>query len=688
VQAVERAIAAAPADRAHSVAELESALQECLLVERPIPPLRRTAPARLAVGAAAVAVLAGVGWLLAPLVGSREGAGGSGAPGAAAAATSVTMRKLAARPAFSRPSNPSADGRFVAASANDGDAVLIDLSTGTARPLGVTHLEAGDDDGYASITVLSADARHVAVNWWQDGRGSLRVVSSDGTAARTLLAPAGDAQPYQWSRDGSMLLTAVVDADGVATIALVAVEDGAVRPIRRLQGWVNDLPESMSLSPDGRYIAYDYPETAISTERDIFIVDAHTGTELRLDAPPGHDTSPLWAPDGRTLVFFSDRSRSMAIWAVGVEHGRPQGAPRLLKDDLGRVRARGFAADGTLHVELTIGHPEVYISRLDASPDALTPLSPRQALGNFFPMWSPDGLRLAYTSERHDRNGRELWIFDTVSGRESQVETPEQVGRPIGWSPDGTRLLVSGNNNPRLSIVDRDSGRTSLVPECVPRAVWLPEGIACLGPKRVTLRDPRTGRALRVLDLGDPQITSVSLAADGRSVIAAHRNGSVVLQDVRTGGRREWSDPGVTSVERHVMAPHAADVAYLANRHDAGGESRAIMSWRGGDPRVLMTVRPPEAMAFEGWTADGSAVLATRWTSVPEDSQPTRVLRTLWRLPVNGTAPSPTRLTIEGLRDVSVHPDGLRVAFNAGWKKYESWVIEHLLATDPPPAGR
>jgi hypothetical protein len=34
---------------------------------------------------------------------------------------------------------------------------------------------------------------------------------------------------------------------------------------------------------------------------------------------------------------------------------------------------------------------------------------------------------------------------------------------------------------------------------------------------------------------------------------------------------------------------------------------------------------------------------------------------------------------MEGLRDTSLHPDGRQIAFNAGWKDYESWVLEGVL---------
>ena len=335
---------------------------------------------------------------------------------------------------------------------------------------------------------------------------------------------------------------------------------------------------------------------------------------------------------------------------------------------------------GALHVDLTSGHPEVFVARLDAPDAAPTPLSPRLAFGNFYPVWSHDGRWLAYTSERNDRHDRELWVFDTTAGREARVVTEELLARPIDWSPDGTKLLVAGANNPRLSIVDRATGQASLVVGCEPRARWLPEGIACEGRQQVLLRDAVTGRVVRAFDFSRSRNSSFRLAHDGRSVISAGADGRVVLHDVRTAATREWQDPGVTHIDRHARAPHTTAVAYLANRRDVSGEVRTLMLWSGaGDPRELLRVREPEALSFEGWTTDGASLLVTRWTAPRGDAVAAPIQRTLWRVPTTGGAPSSTGLVMEGLRDTTLHPDGRQIAFNAGWKEYESWVLEGVL---------
>ena len=289
-------------------------------------------------------------------------------------------------------------------------------------------------------------------------------------------------------------------------------------------------------------------------------------------------------------------------------------------------------------------------------------------------MWSHDGRLLAYTSERNDREDRELWVFDTAAGRESRVAT-EEVGRPIDWSPDGAKLLVAGANNPRLSIVDRATGRTSLV-GLHPRARWLPEGIACEGQQQVLLQDAVTGRVVRALDFS----ASANTASGWRTRPLGHlRTRQRPRRAARCPHRRDprMADPGATQFDRQFLHPHAR-VAYLASRHDVRGEVQPDAVERRRRPAGAAAGAPPEAVTFEGWTADGASLLVTRWTA-PVGRLRRTDSRTLWRVPTTGGAPSSTGLVMEGLRDTTLHPDGRQIAFNAGWKGYKSWVLQGVL---------
>jgi hypothetical protein len=78
-------------------------------------------------------------------------------------------------------------------------------------------------------------------------------------------------------------------------------------------------------------------------------------------------------------------------------------------------------------------------------------------------------------------------------------------------------------------------------------------------------------------------------------------------------------------------------------------------------------------MIFQDWTPDGKSALFTRWSLSGGSAV------TLWRVPVAGGEPEPLGLSLEGLRDVSVHPEGGKLTFTAGWPRAEVWVMENVM---------
>jgi len=362
-------------------------------------------------------------------------------------------------------------------------------------------------------------------------------------------------------------------------------------------------------------------------------------------------------------------------------NGRVNGEPRLVKEDIGRVWPRGFTQDGALHYELRTGFAEVYLAAIDGrTPTAPEAMSPRQALSNFYPVWSPDGRYIVYTSERRADGTRELWVYDTETRRETRIPADQRVGRPLGWSSDGRRILATGQNDGSLFLVDRTTGGTQLLGKSSRRAHWVPEGIVFADQKVVVLQDPSSGRRLRSFDFSDAGITGFDIGLDGRTAMALWKNGRVSVREVVSGATHEWHDAALARLGWHAMAPHRPAVAYTGFGKDAIGDWVSLkVSSGAGDPRELIRVRGSERMVLAGWTPDGLHVLVTRWIQSPPDSPaPTRPA-TLWRVPVGGGAPISTGINMEALRDVSINPDGRRIAFNSGFKNSEKWVLENLL---------
>src|SRR5439155_26871509 len=106
-----------------------------------------------------------------------------------------------------------------------------------------------------------------------------------------------------------------------------------------------------------------------------------------------------FTPDGRHLLFQSDRSGVPAIYGLAVSDGRPQGQPLLIKQDAGIfAESVSLAKDGTLFY--SVGPQEQYqilTVNLDPVRGTVTgtpqPVAERSRVRMRAGAWSPDGLR-------------------------------------------------------------------------------------------------------------------------------------------------------------------------------------------------------------------------------------------------------------------------------------------------------
>ncbi len=81
---------------------------------------------------------------------------------------------------------------------------------------------------------------------------------------------------------------------------------------------------SPDISPDGKLVAYAQGEVSLkennSTSR-IWLAPTGDGAPRRLTGGPKHDTSPRFSPDGRQVLFQSDRSGDHQLWIIDLEGG-------------------------------------------------------------------------------------------------------------------------------------------------------------------------------------------------------------------------------------------------------------------------------------------------------------------------------------------------------------------------------
>ena len=72
-----------------------------------------------------------------------------------------------------------------------------------------------------------------------------------------------------------------------------------------------------------------------------------------------------WSPDGTRLLFSSDRTGTVGLWAVSFADGKLQGPPELLRSDIGLSTSLGMTDSGTLYLYKRISTRDFAIAPID-----------------------------------------------------------------------------------------------------------------------------------------------------------------------------------------------------------------------------------------------------------------------------------------------------------------------------------
>jgi len=650
VQAVERAIDRDPAARYESAGAMEAALARVVGTTARQPRSRRLVAVVAAAAAATLAAI--VTW---PMWRDHVIGGGGARHQSAAGGVptdSVVVRRVSL-PRGILVGSPSMDGKLFSMADEDGNVAIVDLATGQARRV-TTEGVLDKQSQYAEFIAISPDNQSVAYQWTAlDGKSELRVAEIDGKRPRVLIR--SDALEYsvpiQWSRDGKSILVSLQRPDRTWQLALVSAEDGAVRPLKEMGA---ARPIHASISPDGEFVVYDAPQTDSSSARDVFIVRTDGSDDRRLVEHSANDADPVWTPDGSRVLFASDRSGSMDVWGVSVVGGAVQGEPEVIHRNIGRMTLRGLTDTGAYFYYATVGAVDVYHADLTAE-GAKNPVAVASSYSgsNISSAWSPDSRRVAYVSRRgligFDRMSMTLVVRDVRSGEQREF-TPEMNGFMVaGWSPNGRSVLIVGsemNNRPGLFVVDTESGAVTVA---------------------------REGQDL----------VRVDWRSDGRLLFYVPSTGKLVARTIETGTETVVADLRAEAIEPMAnltgrgfrMSPDGTTAAFAADFRsgDTQGRTISVKVLGGGAARELVRLTAPDTLQFQDWTPDGASLIFTR--GILKADQPIA----LWRVSIHGGEPQPLGLSMPGIRDVSVRPDGKAITFTAGWPKNELWVMENFL---------
>ncbi|MDE0105177.1 MAG: hypothetical protein OXN89_22605 [Bryobacterales bacterium] len=545
---------------------------------------------------------------------------------------------------------PSPDGRYLSFVDTAGNLAVRDLASGTSRAL--TSSAGGPPPGeFAYFSVFSHDSQQVAYAWFnEDAFYELRMVAMDGSAPRTLYRnrEAGFVQPTAFLPEGDQILTLLFRRDNVSQIALVSTVDGSARVLRSLD-WF--YPKKIDVSPDGRFVVYDSIPSGESAARDIHLLAVDGSTHGVLTDSPANDLFPLWTPDGRSVVFGSDRDGTMDAWMVPVRDGRRAGEAKLVARRLGRALPMAFTSDWVLFYGLRAGRTDVYVGRFDASTGMLqggaSAIPSRFAGGNRNPEWSPDGRFMAYLSrigtENYGQEHRAVTVRDVASGNET-VHTPRLAFiERVRWSPDGSALLISGGDA---------QGRSGLF-----------------------VMDLKSGEATQAVveRTGDYQGLHGDWSADGTRIFFAQRSGSerfsLRAHSLASGIRKDvFHPPAGKAVIRSLRRASRTDrLAFvLADGQDGVTQSVEVVDVDRSTSTTILRSQYGDISGVD-WIANDERLLVSAESASASS---------LWIATLGGREPVLLDAPWKRPGPVRVSPDGSTLAFSHEESKNEVWSLK------------
>lgn len=556
----------------------------------------------------------------------------------------------------------SPDGRYLAYTDwTTGDLALFDLVERTHRR--VTNkgplrkvLEFAE-----SFVRFSADARRLAYVWDRNGY-ELWTSDVDGGNRRFVYRNEpgrGEVQVFDLAPDGRSVvaLTPMARTDSQTNplqVALIRLEDGSVRALKALPPRARI--GAMAFSPDGRFVAYDVVTADPGAQPDVVLLPIDGGPEIPLTSHPAADRLLDWTPDGRFILFVSDRGGTHDAWVQAVTARAPRGPPRRVAAGLAPpIRALGFTRDGAFYFATPADRAnDVLTATIDPAHGSLSspPVSATDGGGaSEAPAWSPDGRHLAYV-----RDGATIVIRSTETGATrafaphgmQRIFTVASGDRYVRWSPDGRTLLAPQNRT--IFAVDVASGIAQ--PRITDRRSrfgrWSPDGRAIYYSRQPGANDSPF------------ELVRWQIAADAKVVLY----------------RSDLPGDNVGSLE---LSPDGRWLAFSDIVLDEGGSELSVlrvMPADSGPPVTLFTATPSETVRIVGWIPDGGAIVFTRQDRLAGDRG-----TTAWILSRTGGEPRALDVGRNVLSHLAFHSDGRRIAFDSGRRGWDLWVLPAAAAS-------
>ena len=511
------------------------------------------------------------------------------------ALAAVSVGYAAVTPLWMRDARISPDGSEIVF-CYKGDIYKVSAQGGTAVQLTTQA-------SYEANPVWSPDGEQIAFASDRNGNFDLFIMSADGGAARRLTYHSASEIPSTFTPDGKYVLfsasiqdpatSALFPTSAMTELYRVPVEGGNTEQVLGTPAeWVCfDKAGSNFLYQDRKGFEDEWRKHHTSSiARDIWLYDTQTGEHTNLTNRDGEDRNPVYAPDGKSVYFLSERNGgSFNVYSF------PLNAPQQVKpvttfrthpvrflsvSDKGTLC---YAYDGELYTQLPNSRPQkvkVELVRDDDKDIA----SFRFSQGATSACVSPDGKQVAFIVRG------DVFVTSTDYPTTKQITNTPAGESGLSFAPDNRTLVYAsertGNWQLYLAKITRKEDPN------FPNATLIEEEVL-LPSKTVERRYPQYS----------PDGKEIAFIEDRNRLMVLNLETKKVRQVTdgstwyNTGGGfdYEWSPDGKWFT-----------LEFIGNRHDPYSDI-GIVSAQGG--AITNLTNSGYMSGSPRWVLDGNAVL-------------------------------------------------------------------------------
>ena len=364
----------------------------------------------------------------------------------------VAASSYAATPLWLRDVQISPDGTEIAF-CYKGDIYKVPSNGGTATQLTTQA-------SYECSPIWSPDSKQIAFASDRNGNFDLFVMSADGGAARRLTTHSASEIPSTFTTDGNYILfsASIQDPANSALFPTSAMTELYKVPVTggRTEQVLGTPAEMVCFDKSGKTFLYQdrkgfedewRKHHTSSITRDVWLYDSENGKHTNLTAHAGEDRNPVFAPDGQTVYFLSERDGStFNVYSFPISS--PQSLKTVTHFKTHPVRFLSMGSNGTLCYTYD---GEIYTQKQGDKPqkvkidiirdDQNTIADLNFSNGATSATVSPDGKQVAFIVRG------EVFVTSTDYNTTKQITHTPAREAGLTFSPDNRTLAYASERN-------------------------------------------------------------------------------------------------------------------------------------------------------------------------------------------------------------------------------------------------